>query len=55
MIFNLSNLNILKKTFNCRVGLSDHSKGNEIASLALAYGADVFEKAHCTSKSKERS
>ncbi len=42
--FNLSNLNILKKTFNCRVGLSDHSKGNEIASLALAYGADVFEK-----------
>ena len=42
--FNLNNLKILKKNFKCKIGLSDHSKGNEIASLALAYGADVFEK-----------
>ena len=42
--FSLNNLNILRKTFKCKVGLSDHSKGNEIASLALAYGAEVFEK-----------
>lgn len=42
--FNLNNLKILKRLFNCRVGLSDHSKGNEIAGLALAYGAEVFEK-----------
>ena len=32
--FNLNNIKILKKKFNCRIGLSDHSKGNII----------VFEK-----------
>ena len=42
--YNLNNLKILKKNFKCKIGLSDHSKGSEIASLALAYGADVFEK-----------
>ena len=42
--FNLNNIKILKKNFKCKIGLSDHSNGNEIASLALAYGAEVFEK-----------
>ena len=42
--FNLNNIKILKKKFKCKIGLSDHSNGNEIASLALAYGAEVFEK-----------
>jgi pseudaminic acid synthase len=42
--FNLNNIQIMKKRYNCRVGLSDHSKGNDIAKLAIAAGADVIEK-----------
>ena len=42
--FNLKNIEILKKRFKCRVGLSDHSKDNIIAKLAVASGADIIEK-----------
>ena len=42
--FNLNNIKILKKKFNCKVGLSDHSKGNLVASLAVSQGAEIFEK-----------
>ncbi len=42
--FNLFNINILKKKFNCKVGLSDHSKDNRIAAAAVIAGAEVFEK-----------
>ena len=42
--FYLRNLNILKDKFNCRVGLSDHSNDNRVASLAVSLGAEVFEK-----------
>ena len=42
--FNLANIEILKKKFKCSVGLSDHSKGNLIATLATSMGAEFFEK-----------
>ena len=42
--FNLANIEILKKKFKCDVGLSDHSKGNLIATLATSMGAEFFEK-----------
>ena len=42
--FNLNNIKILKKKFNCKVGLSDHSKDNKIAIAAVAAGAEVIEK-----------
>tara|TARA_B100000989_G_scaffold130260_1_gene96717 strand:+ start:1602 stop:2621 length:1020 start_codon:yes stop_codon:yes gene_type:complete len=42
--FNLYNINILKKKFNCKIGLSDHSKDNRIAAAAVIAGAEVFEK-----------
>ena len=42
--FNLNNIHILKKKFNCRVGLSDHSLDISIAQAAVAAGAEVFEK-----------
>ena len=42
--FNLANISILKKKFKCAVGLSDHSKGNLIATLATSIGAEFFEK-----------
>ena len=42
--FNLNNIQILKKKFNCRVGLSDHSKDNNVAIVAVASGAEVIEK-----------
>ena len=35
--FNLNNINILKNKFDCKVGLSDHSKDIEIAKAAIAY------------------
>ncbi len=42
--FNLHNINILKKKFNCKIGLSDHSKDNRIAAAAVIAGAEIFEK-----------
>ena len=42
--FSLNNIKILKDKFKCKVGLSDHSIGSEIAKLSLAMGAEVFEK-----------
>ena len=45
--FNLNNIEILKKKFRCRVGLSDHSLGSNIASLAISKGAEIIEKHIC--------
>ena len=42
--FNLNNIQLMKNRFKCRIGLSDHSVGNQIAKLAVAAGADVIEK-----------
>ena len=42
--FNLNNIRILKKKFNCKIGLSDHSKDNRIVISAVAAGAEVIEK-----------
>ena len=42
--FNLNNIKIMKKKFKCKIGLSDHSKNNLVAKLAVAVGAKVFEK-----------
>ena len=51
--FNLNNLKILKDKFNCRIGLSDHSIGNDIAKLSIALGAQVFEK-HIALKNQKK-
>ena len=42
--FNLNNIKILKKKFNCEIGFSDHSNDFRIAILAKNIGARVFEK-----------
>ena len=42
--FNLNNINILKKKFNCIVGFSDHSTDNKVAESAVAMGAEIIEK-----------
>ena len=42
--FNLNNIKILKKKFNCEVGFSDHSIDNKIAISAVSAGATVVEK-----------
>jgi len=42
--FNLKNIEILKKKFKCRVGISDHSTDNRVAIAAVAAGAVVIEK-----------
>jgi pseudaminic acid synthase len=42
--FNLNNIKILKNTFGCKVGFSDHSNNIEIAKCALSAGAEIFEK-----------
>jgi len=42
--FNLNNIKILKKKFNCKIGFSDHSKDNRIAIAAVAAGAEFVEK-----------
>ena len=42
--FNLKNIKILRDKFNCVIGFSDHSNNIEIAKLAYAMGARIFEK-----------
>ena len=51
--FNLNNIRILKKEFNCRVGLSDHSIDNNIAVAAVSAGAEIFEKHIACNDSKK--
>ena len=45
--FNLNNINILKKKFNCEIGFSDHSTDSRIAAAAVNAGATVIEKHIC--------
>lgn len=42
--FNLNNIKVLKNRFNCKIGLSDHSTDNIIATTAIACGAEIIEK-----------
>lgn len=42
--FNLHNIQILKEKYNCKIGLSDHSKDNIVAISAVAAGAEMIEK-----------
>ena len=42
--FNLNYIRKFKEKFNCKVGLSDHSLGSEVARYSLIAGATVFEK-----------
>ena len=41
---NLDTINLLKNTFNCNVGLSDHTIGNISAVSSVAFGVKVIEK-----------
>lgn len=41
---NLVTMNNMKKTFNVKVGLSDHTLGSAVAIGAVALGAEVIEK-----------
>ena len=52
--FNLNNISILKKEFNCTVGLSDHSINNKVAIAAIGAGAEIFEK-HIAIKASKKS
>tara|TARA_A100001011_G_scaffold114027_1_gene120666 strand:- start:2185 stop:3225 length:1041 start_codon:yes stop_codon:yes gene_type:complete len=42
--FNLNNIEILKKKFNCVIGLSDHSQNDLVAFSAVSAGAQIIEK-----------
>lgn len=50
--FNLENIAILKKRYNCNIGFSDHSTNNDIAKIAVAKGAVLFEK-HIAEKNQK--
>tara|TARA_Y100001968_G_C19442894_1_gene763571 strand:+ start:1114 stop:2133 length:1020 start_codon:yes stop_codon:yes gene_type:complete len=41
---NLDTINLLKEKFQCEIGLSDHTLGNESALISIAYGVKVIEK-----------
>lgn len=42
--FNMLNIEILKNTFNCPIGISDHSTDNDVAKAAVMMGAIIIEK-----------
>ena len=42
--FNVNNIEILKKKFNCEIGLSDHSKGSFVGICSVTSGVNVVEK-----------
>lgn len=42
--FQLDKINILKKRFGCKVGLSDHSNDPIVAFTAVSMGAEILEK-----------
>ena len=48
---NLKVLPKIKNRYKCQVGYSDHSVGNEAATLSYSLGAKVFEKHFTTNKS----
>jgi N,N'-diacetyllegionaminate synthase len=48
---NLRAIETLRNRFNCDVGFSDHSVGNEAALISRALGATVIEKHFTTDKS----
>ena len=48
---NLDTINLLKEKFDCPIGLSDHTLGNESALVAIAFGAKVIEKHFTLSRS----
>jgi|TARA_B110000211_G_C14066187_1_gene547762 N,N'-diacetyllegionaminate synthase len=48
---NLKSIQTLKKTFNLRVGYSDHSLGIEAAIVSVSLGAEIIEK-HLTLSKK---
>ena len=49
---NIKAIPLMKDTFDCMVGLSDHSLGAEVALGAIALGAKVIEK-HVTLKRED--
>ncbi len=40
----LRNIELLRKKYNCEVGLSDHSLGNQVAALSVLKSASLIEK-----------
>ena len=52
--FNINNIKILKNKFNCRVGLSDHSKDHRVGMMAIAAGAEIIEKHIALQNQKKR-
>lgn len=42
--FNLNNIKIMKKKFNCEIGFSDHSNDARVAAAAVNLGASIIEK-----------
>lgn len=49
---NLNVIPLMRKTFDCMVGLSDHTLGSEVTLGAIALGAKVIEK-HVTIKRED--
>ena len=50
---NIAAMRTLRETFQCSVGLSDHTIGNDCAEVALAAGASLIEKHFVLQENKD--
>ena len=49
---NIRTIKNMRETFNCEVGISDHTLGIGVALASISLGASIIEKHFCLSRNE---